>query len=83
MFLLFQKVKIYDLVTGTHKESYRGHYNRIQCIEFEKTQSNDQHSNRVRIISGGDDKRYMCICVCVCVRVCVSVCYCFEKSTFS
>lgn len=63
MFLLFQKVKIYDLVTGTHKESYRGHYNRIQCIEFEKTQSNDQHSNRVRIISGGDDKRYVCICV--------------------
>lgn len=64
IFLLFQKVKIYDLITGTHKESYRGHYSKIQCIEFEKTLSNDQCTNGVRIISGGDDKRCVCVCLC-------------------
>uniref|UniRef100_A0A1X7SM27 Uncharacterized protein n=1 Tax=Amphimedon queenslandica TaxID=400682 RepID=A0A1X7SM27_AMPQE len=44
------EVRLFDIISGVNKESYRGHSGRICSLSFDRGQNN-------RLISGGEDKK--------------------------
>ena len=46
------QVRVFDLVSGVNKESYRGHSRKICSVAYDKSQESGN-----RIISGGEDKK--------------------------
>ncbi|XP_019854353.1 PREDICTED: F-box/WD repeat-containing protein 8-like isoform X1 [Amphimedon queenslandica] len=46
----YHEVRLFDIISGVNKESYRGHSGRICSLSFDRGQNN-------RLISGGEDKK--------------------------